>query len=311
MSVNLHMLDWSLIQAFIAVSKHGSLSAAARASGVSQPTLGRQIKAIEAQLGVTLFTRQAKGFELTEAGHAMIPAATEMAEAATRFATAAAGRDMSVSGTVRITASVFVAQHVLPQVISDIRKSHPDIQIELNATDEAENLLFREADIALRMFRPTQLEVVTRKLGVLKLGFFASADYVARRGHPAGIEDLMSHDLLGYDRSERFIRGAAKFGWTLKREDFVFRCDQQTIHSEMIRTGCGIGIMEARMADKMGLVPILLGFPMPGLEVWLTTHEALRNTPKVSAVWGHLDRGLAPWLSRDDTIPIVNKLPPT
>lgn len=296
MLAGLHSLDWSLVQAFLAVSKHGSLSAAARASGASQPTLGRQIKAIEAQLGVTLFTRQAKGFVLTDAGQAILPAAAAMAEAATKFATAAAGRDMSVSGTVRITASVFVAQYILPQIISDIRKSHPDIQIELNATDEADNLLFREADIALRMFRPTQLEVVTRRLGVLKLGFFASQDYVDRRGLPATVNDLVTHDLLGYDRSERIIRGAAEMGWKLSREDFVFRCDQQTIHSEMIRTGCGIGILQSGVAKQMGLVPIIPSFPMPGLEIWLTTHEVLRNTPRVSAVWDHLDRGLTPWV---------------
>lgn len=311
MLTGLHSLDWSLVQAFLAVSKHGSLSAAARASGASQPTLGRQIKAIEAQLGVTLFTRQAKGFVLTDAGQAILPAATAMAEAATKFATAAAGRDMSVTGTVRITASVFVSQYILPQIISDIRQCHPDIQIELNATDEADNLLFREADIALRMFRPTQLEVVTRKLGVLQLGFFASQGYVERRGIPTNIHELMEHDLLGYDRSERFIRGAAEFGWKLTREDFVFRCDQQTIHSEMIKTGCGIGILQKGIAKQMGLVSVIPSFPMPGLELWLTTHEALRNTPRVSAVWGHLDRGLAPWLSHDDTIPIMNKPLPT
>lgn len=307
----LNSLDWSLVQAFLAVAECGSLSAAARATGVSQPTLGRQVKAIEAQLGVSLFQRQAKGFVLTEAGQAILPAASAMAEAATQFMTAAAGRDMSVSGTVRITASVFVAQYVLPRIISDIRRNHPDIQIELNATDEADNLLFREADIALRMFRPTQLEVVTRKLGVLELGFFAAEDYIARRGLPADIADLITHDLLGYDRSERFIRGAAALGWKLTREDFAFRCDQQTVHGEMIRTGCGIGILQTRVAAEMGLVSVLPDFPMPGLEIWLTTHEALRHTPKVSAVWGQLDRGLAPWLSHDDAIPILNKAPST
>ncbi|MEM9581732.1 MAG: LysR family transcriptional regulator [Pseudomonadota bacterium] len=307
----LHSLDWSLVQAFLAVSKHGSLSAAARASGASQPTLGRQIKAIEMQLGVSLFTRQAKGFVLTDAGQAILPAAMAMAEAATKFATAAAGRDMSVSGTVRITASIFVSQYILPRIISDIRKSHPDIQIELNATDEAENLLFREADIALRMFQPTQLEVITRKLGVLELGFFASQDYAERRTLPTDAEELMQHDLLGYDRSERIIRGAADMGWKLTREDFVFRCDQQTIHGEMIRTGCGIGILQKGIAAEMELVPVLPGFPMPGLEVWLTTHEALRHTPRVSAIWHHLREGLAPWLSHDEAIPIMNRPPST
>jgi DNA-binding transcriptional LysR family regulator len=306
----LNSLDWSLVQAFLSVAENGSLSAAARATGASQPTLGRQIKAIEAQLGVTLFQRQAKGFELTEAGQAILPAARAMAEAATKFATVAAGRDMSISGTVRITASEFMAYYVLPQILSDIHRKHPDIQIELNATDETDNLLFREADIALRMFRPTQLEVVTRNLGTLELGFFASPDYVARRGVPQDIADLMQHDLLGYDRSERFIRGAAELGWKLTRNDFVFRCDQQTVHGQMIRAGYGIGILQVHAARDMGMVAILPDFPMPGLEVWLTAHEMVRHTPRVSVIWDHLADGLAPWLSSDDTIPIINKAPP-
>ncbi len=293
----LQKLDWSLVQAFLAVAEQGSLSAAARETGVSQPTLGRQIKAIEAQLGVSLFTRQAKGLNLTEAGRAILPAATAMAEAATRFATVAAGRDMSVSGTVRVTASVFVAHYILPGIIADLRRRHPDIALELTATDDAENLLFREADVALRMFRPTQLEVVTRKLGELQLGFFASGAYLARRGNPASVDDLISHDLLGYDRSERFIRGAAELGWKLTRDDFVFRCDQATIHPEIIRTGCGIGVMETKVADSMGLVRLLPDFALPGLELWLTTHEALRHTPRIDAVWRLLEVGLAPWVT--------------
>ncbi|MEM6408762.1 MAG: LysR family transcriptional regulator [Pseudomonadota bacterium] len=307
MSESLHGLDWSLVQAFIAVAEEGSLSAAARVTGVSQPTLGRQIKALERQVGVSLFHRQAKGFELTETGQSILPAAQSMAEAASKLATLAAGRDMSVSGTVRITASEFVAQYVVPDIIADIRMRQPAIQIELNATDQTDNLLFREADIALRMFRPTQLEVITKRLGVLKLGFYAAESYLARRGTPRTIEDLKAHDLLGYDRSERIIRGAAALGWTLTRNDFAVRCDQQTIHGEMIRSGCGIGILQSDVAEKMGLVSILAEFPMPGLELWLTTHEALRYTPRVAAVWALLEKGLAPWLSHDSEIVILNR----
>ncbi|MCY4179828.1 MAG: LysR substrate-binding domain-containing protein, partial [Litoreibacter sp.] len=192
-------------------------------------------------------------------------------------------------------------------VIAEIRASQPDIQIELNATDQTDNLLFREADIALRMFRPTQLEVVTKRLGVLKLGFYASESYVARRGLPQAVEDLTNHDLLGYDRSERIIRGAAALGWTLTRSDFAVRCDQQAIHGEMIRAGCGVGILQCDVARKMGLVPVLDDFPMPGLELWLTTHEALRYTPRVSAVWKHLETGLEPWLSHERDITILNR----
>ena len=300
-------LDWTLIQAFLSVEAEGSLSAAARALGVSQPTLGRQVKLMEEQLGIELFHRQPKGLSLTAEGEALLPHARAMSEAASELATAAAGHDNSLSGTVRITASEFTAQYSLPPVIAQLRISHPDIQIELNSTDHSENLLFREADIALRMYRPTQLEIVTKKLGVLKLGFFAATSYLDRCGRPNTIEELMTHDLLGYDRSERFIRGAAKLGWQLSRHDFNFRCDAQNIHCEMVRAGVGIGIMSCVLGSSMsGVEEVLPRFPIPGLELWLSTHEALRHTPRVAAVWKVLDQGLTPGLSQDASIPIMD-----
>lgn len=299
-------IDWSLVQAFIAVAQEGSLSAAARGLSVSQPTLGRQIKSMEEQLGVILFRRQPKGLNLTIEGEALLPHAIAMAAAASGFATAAAGHDMSVQGTVRITASEFTAMYTLPKILAQFRVSHPDIQIELNPTDESENLLFREADIAVRMYRPTQLEMVAKKIGVLELGFWASTDYLERRGVPQTINDLMQHDLLGYDRSERFIRVANKMGWPLTRNDFAFRCDAQNVHCEMIRNGAGVGVMEVNLAASFGnLVQVMPDFPTPGLEVWLTTHEALRHTPRVAAVWQALEEGLQGRLCHDGSIPIM------
>lgn len=299
-------IDWSLVQAFIAVSQKGSLSAAARELSVSQPTLGRQIKAIEEQLGVTLFRRQPKGLELTTQGEALLPHAISMAEAASGFATAAAGHDMSVQGTVRITASEFVSQYMLPEILAKLRIRHPDIQIELNPTDETENLLFREADLAVRMYRPAQLEMVAKKLGVMEFGFWAAQDYLDRRGTPQSIEDLIDHDLLGYDRSERFIHVANKMGWALSRDDFCFRCDTQLVHCEMIRNGAGVGVMEVNLAREYdNVVQLMPDFPTPGLEMWLTTHEALRHTPRVATVWKALEEGLHGWLCHDGSVPVM------
>ena len=300
-------LDWTLIQAFLAVAESGSLSAAARKTGVSQPTLSRQIKAIEDQLNIRLFDRQSKGLALTETGAELMPAATAMFAAAGQFANIAAGKDSAAHGTVRITASEFVSHYVLPKIFAKTRAALPDIQLELHPTDDSDNLLFREADIALRMYQPTQLEMITRKLGTLELGFFASSSYVQRRGKPSSIPELMQHDMIGYDRSERFIKGAAAFGWELSRTDFAVRCDLQTLHGELIAEGCGIGILSKVAAQGLpDLEPILADFPIPGLGIWLTSHEALRHTPRVNAVWKHLEVGLAPWLSTDPKAPILS-----
>jgi DNA-binding transcriptional LysR family regulator len=307
MSTSLMSLDWTLIQAFLAVAEEGSLSGAARETGISQPTLSRQIKAIEDQLHVRLFDRQAKGLDLTDTGHELLPAAKAMFAAAGQFANIAAGHDQEIEGTVRITASEFVSHYILPEIMADIRESHPDIQLELNSTDHSENLLFREADIAIRMYRPTQLDMITRRLGVLQLGFFASQSYIQRRGEPVSIAELMTHDMIGYDRSERFIKGAAEYGWELSKHDFAVRCDLQTLHGELIKAGCGVGILSTEAGARMPeLVAVIKSFPVPGLAVWLTSHEALRHTPRVRAVWKHLETGLAPWLCNDPNAPVMN-----
>lgn len=303
MNSALSSFDWSLVQAFLAVAREGSLSAAARQTGVSQPTLGRQVKALENGLGIPLFNRKARGVALTEEGHALLPAAQAMAQAAAQLATVAAGRDTDIGGTVRITASEFVAQYILPPIIADLRLMHPDVQIELHPTDESDNLLFREADIAVRMYRPRQLEIVTKFLGVLPLGFFASSAYVQRKGRPISLEEMIDHDLIGYDASERLIRGAREFGWELSRADFGVRCDQQSVHGELIKAGCGIGILQTQLAESFGLEAVFPTFPMPGLEVWLTTHEALRSAPRIRAVWAALEVGLRPWLTLDPDAP--------
>lgn len=306
MNKSLSSFDWSLVQAFLAVAEEGSLSGAARLNSVSQPTLGRQIKALEDGLGIPLFNRQARGLVLTEEGIALLPAAKIMAEAAAKLATVAAGKGGEIGGTVRITASEFVAQYLLPKVIARIRQLHPELQIELHPTDASDNLLFREADIAVRMYRPTQLEVITKLIGVMELGFFARPDYLDRKGRPDKLEEMLGHDLIGYDASERLIRGAAKFGWQLSRSDFGVRCDQQSVHGELIRAGCGIGILQTRVAEELGLEKVFSTFPMPGLEVWLATHEALRNTPKIRTVWNELETGLKPWLTQDPNAPVMH-----
>ena len=303
MNVSLAQFDWSLIQAFLAVAREGSLSGAARSTGNSQPTLGRQIKTLEDGLGVSLFHRQARGVSLTDEGNDLLPAAEAMAEAAARLATTAAGRAPDLGGTVRITASEFVSQFILPKIIAETRIAHPEIQIELHPTDASDNLLFREADIAVRMYRPTQLEVVTKLIGVLQLGFFATKEYLDRRGRPESLADLTKIDLIGYDASERLIRGAREFGWNLSRTDFAVRCDQQSVHGELIRAGCGVGILQVHLARQFGLEAVFPDFPMPGLEVWLASHEALRQTPRIRAVWDQLERGLKPWLTQDPDAP--------
>ncbi len=175
-------LDWTHLQSFIAVAEHGSLSGAARALGGSQPTMGRHVAALEAALGVRLFDRTAGGLALTPTGADLLDHAGPMGQAANRVALAAQGRSEAIAGTIRLTASEIVATYVLPGILAELHQLEPEIQIELVASDRTENLLRRDADIAVRMYQPTQADVIARKVAELPIGIYAAHDYLARPG---------------------------------------------------------------------------------------------------------------------------------
>ena len=297
MANSIDRLDWSLIRAFLAVADTGSLSAAARRLGTSQPTLGRQIRQIEASLDLPLFLRRPRGLELTDSGAALLPHARQMAEAMNAFALTAAGQTEDLRGTVRLTASTVVAHHVLPPIIAEIRRAEPLIQIELIASDSSDNLLFREADIAVRMYRSTQLDIITRHLGDLRLGVFASRGYLDRHGWPQQATDLMDHDLIGYDRNDLILRHMRAMGWPATREMFVIRCDSQTTYMALVQAGCGIGFAQVGILGGIpDMVELDLGLELPHLPVWLAAPQAMRNTPRIARVWDLLADGLAPRL---------------
>jgi len=298
MDMRVTQFDWTLIQAFIAVAETGSLSAAARTLGASQPTIGRQIKSLEAQVGSELFVRQARGLVLSEKGRRLLPAAQRMRDTAGELALIAAGQDEALAGTVRITASVFTAQYALPPVIAKLRAEEPDIAIELVATDDANNLLFREADIAVRMFRPTQLELVTKHIGNLELGLFAAKSYLNRVDVDLTPETIFDLDWVGYDRSERIIKGLQSRGIDVTRDFFATRCDDHNTYWELVRAGCGLGFSQKHVAHRHDdVVEVIPDLDIPVLEVWLAVHESLRHTPRVRRVWDALEDGLRPALS--------------
>jgi len=286
-------LDWSLVRSFLAVAETGSLSAAARALGSSQPTLGRHVAALEAALGVALFERRRRGLVPTEAARALMPEAAAMRRAAGRLALAAAGRDTRLAGTVRITTSVAVAHHLMPAIVAGLRRDAPEIEIELVASDTSENLLFREADIAVRMYRPAQLDVVTRHLGEFELGLFAARGYIARAGMPEGPAGLDGHVMVGFDRSDLIREGVRALGLDPPKGFFAVRCDDQGVCWELLRAGCGIGVAHAAVARaEPGLVRVLPELALPRLPVWLTAPLALRTSPRIRFVFDRLAAAL-------------------
>lgn len=287
-------LDWSLIQSFVAVAETGSLTGASKHLGLSQPTLGRHVAQIEEVLGVRLFSRVARGFELTEQGQALLPAAQDMQSAAARISLAAAGQVQSLTGVVRITASIMMSHHILPQILADFRAEEPDIEIELNASDTTDNLLLHEADIAVRMFRPEQLDTITRHICEMPLGVYAAKSYLNRKGMLTSIEDLREHDWVGFDRNDIMIKGMKDLGWQVDRHFFSTRCDNQAAYLELVRAGCGIGVALHSVAKNIPeIVPVLPDVVTEPLPVWLTAPKALRNTPRIRRVYDFLADGLS------------------
>lgn len=286
--------DWTLLQSFAAVAKNGSLSGAARSLGTSQPTLGRHIKALEESLGAPLFTRIARGLEPTELGLELLEDAGRMEAAAARMSLIAEGRSTALRGTVRITASVYVSHFILPRIIADIRRKEPQIEIELAPSDTTENLMFREADIALRMYRPEQLDVITRHVGDTPIGLYGARSFLDRVGRPKTVEEAFELDFVGYDSNDLMLRGMRQMGLEIDRDFFAVRCDDQAAYWHLVRAGCGIGAAQRVVADNDPLLErILPGLPLPPLPIWLAAPEALRRNPRIRRVWDLIGEGLA------------------
>ncbi len=286
--------DWDGLRVFVAAAAEGSLSGAARALGISQPTAGRHIQALESELEVQLFGRTARGLVLTETGMELLEHAQTMAGAANQLALAAGGKSQSLAGVVRITASEIVATYTLPPIILRLREAEPEIEIEIVASNATDNLLEREADIAVRMYRPSQSEVITRSMGEIEIGAYAATAYLAQHGRPAHLEGLLGHDVVGYDRDDSMVRAFQAAGVRVDRHFFPFRSDDQVVGWRMVVEGCGIGFMQVPIGDAEHRVErILPDLELPGIPMWLTAHAELRTNRRIRRAYDFLGDALA------------------
>ena len=220
------------------------------------------------------------------------------APAAARLSLIAEGRQGRLSGTVRITASEMTATWHLPPIIRRLRAEEPEIEVEIVASDESRNLLYREADIAVRMFRPTQLDIVTRHLGDLETGAFATKGYLAGRPPITDIASLAAHDWVGFDESPLIIDEMVRAGMEVDRHFFPVRCDHNATYWALVTAGCGIGFGQVSIAAQYPeMVRIPLPIPIPRLPVWLAAAEPVRHSPRIARVWDMLAEGLKPLLT--------------
>jgi DNA-binding transcriptional LysR family regulator len=285
--------DWSLVPSFLAALEHGSLMGAARALGASQPTLGRHIAALEAQLGTVLFERTGRGLQPTAAALRLGEAARSMQAGAEHLARSLAAGDAEQRGTVRLSASQPVASFLLPPILAQMRLALPQVQVELVSSNAVSNLLRREADIALRMVQPDQASLVARRVGRVTLGAYAHRDYLARRGVPRQPADLLHHDLIGGDRDEQVLQGLRQAGFDVGKEALVLRSDDLVAQWQALRAGLGVGFVSDYMAaTDPQVTPLLPMLRIPPLPLWLVVHREIRSNRRIRTVFDFLAQAL-------------------
>ncbi|HEV7318953.1 MAG TPA: LysR family transcriptional regulator [Ensifer sp.] len=293
-------VSWDDQRIFLSALETGSFAGAARALGLSHPTVRARIAALEEALGTTLFTRSVNGLYPTD--HALDMAATvrTMAAASELFVRQAAAPSDTLSGVVRLSVSDFMAVEVVPPILARLRQSHPGIRIELVASDRVADLLSREVDVAIRNIPPVQSVLVAQKLPPVTLGFFASAQYLAARGVPDCVEDLAGHDLIGPDRNLRELALAEALRPAVAQA-FVLRTDSHTTVAAAIRASVGIGVMQVPSASRdPNLRRVLPGIVIAELGTWVVTHEDMRALPRIRAVFDALVAGLSTYSDKGD-----------
>ncbi|WP_067066102.1 LysR family transcriptional regulator [Roseateles chitosanitabidus] len=289
-------IAWEWYRSFLGVLREGSLSGAARALDLTQPTVGRHVAALEAQVGQSLFVRTPAGLLPTEAALSLRPYAEAMDSTAAALERTARSHGDGVRGVVRVTASEVVGVEVLPPLIADLREQHPELVIELVLSNKVQDLLRREADIAVRMTPPKQEQLIARRVGVIEVGLHAHERYLKAHGTPRSMRALIDegHALIGYDQPAPYVRELARRYPVMARERFAVRADSDLAHLALIRAGAGLGLCQVAVAKRdPALKRVLkreLGIP---LETWLTMHEDLRDSPRCRVVFEALVAGLA------------------
>lgn len=286
-------LDWRLLQVFLVVSDAGSLGRAAAVLGTSQPTLSRRLAQLEAALGQALFERSPRGLSPTPAAQALLEPARQMGAQLARMRVAIDRHARTLAGTVRITASRMMSHYVVVPALAGLRERFPEIQLELVPDDGVADLLMREADIAVRMFRPREPGLIARRLADVPLGLYAHAGYLDRHG-PVTWDNAPTHHWIGMDRGEDMLRGFAQAGLPVTRDFFGLRTDDAALGWQAVCRGLGVGVGLQRVAAHTPAVQrVLPEVAIPPMQSWLVVHRELRGTPRLRTVFDALAKALS------------------
>ncbi len=281
--------DWNRARAFLVTAEEGSLSAAAKALGLTQPTLSRQVAALEEELGVALFERVGRGFELTPSGTELVELARQMGEAARQLSLTATGKSVSLEGTVCISAMEATAQFQLPAIIQRLRKAEPGIVVEIQASNKISDLKRREADIAIRAVRPTELDLIAKKIRSETYCLFASKEYLASIGNPKKHEVLLKADYIGFDSENSFKKMLSEYGLEVNERNFCVLTQSHSAHWALVKQGLGIGAMLREVGELDPLIErVFPDISFPANDMWLVVHRELKTNKRVKRVFDFL-----------------------
>jgi DNA-binding transcriptional LysR family regulator len=291
--------SWDFYRTFLTVLQEGSLSAAARELGLTQPTIGRHIDGLETSIGFQLFIRSPQGLIPTEAALELRPHAEHLAANAAALLRAASGQGSGVRGTVRISASEMIGIEVLPPMLAALKDEHPDLIVELSLSDSVEDLLRQEADIAVRNITPTQDALIVRRIGNIPIGLHAHRRYLDKHGVPEKLEELPRHRTVGFDRETAYVRALRRSVPLLHLMRPSFRADSNVAQMAAIRAGFGIGACQVKLAKRdPDLVRLFEAeFELP-LETFVVMHENLKTTPRCRVTFDALVEGLLAYIGK-------------
>ncbi len=285
-------LDWQYWNCFLAISEHGSVNRAAGHLGISQPTLSRKLLAMEKQLGHSLFNRSTQGLTLTEFGASLLDESKLMDQSARRLERLVHGQEQQLHGRIRVSANEVIALYHLPQILPAFLDAYPHLSVELEVSNQTSSIDKRDADVAIRMFQPTQLNLVSRHLFDISLGFYASRSFIDKHDMPSSLEKVFSHRILGFDRDQQMVDGARAMGLQLTNEQFLFRCDFMPMQIALCINGGGIAVTHESVAQTHELVNVCPDIKLPDLPVYLVCHRDVQHNRAIRVMMDFLGSNL-------------------
>lgn len=278
--------DWNQARAFLATAEEGSLSAAARALGQTQPTLSRQVAALEAALGVALFERIGRALTLTQTGRELLDHFKTMGEAATRISLTASSQSQAIEGSVCITATDLMAAHQLPPILKRLLAAAPGIEIEINASNDLRDLLRREADIAIRHVRPEQPELTAKLVGEFSAYFYASTEFLDNHGRPRTLEELSALDFIGIADGGRVIESFNALGLSISEKNFKVSSASGPVVLALVKEGFGVMMLPESISDQAPeLERVMPEIGPVRFPVWLVAHRELHTSRRIRLVF--------------------------